>query len=347
MEQELIERVKQATATRTPLCIRGGGSKAFYGRHCDGALLEVSGHRGVVSYAPSELVITARAGTPLAEIEALLARHNQMFSFEPPHFSPQTTLGGMVAAGLSGPRRPWGGSVRDAVLGVKLINGRGEVLRFGGQVMKNVAGYDLSRLMVGALGTLGVLLEVSLKVLPRPAEERTLAFELDADQAAARQIEWGRLPLPLSATLHQAGQLHVRLCGSGQGVRAALDTMGGEETSDRLWTDVREQTLAFFQSAGPLWRISLPAAAPALNLPGEILTEWGGALRWLQSGLPAEVLRQQVSALGGHATLFRGHDGRGEVFQPLPPALMALHRRVKQSLDPHGLFNPGRLYAGL
>lgn len=347
MEAELIERIREAAATRMALCIRGGGSKTFYGRRCEGASLDVSGHRGVISYEPSELVITARAGTPLAEIQALLAQNGQLLPFEPPHFGPNATLGGMVAAGLSGPRRPWGGSVRDAVLGVKLLNGRGEVLRFGGQVMKNVAGYDLSRLMAGALGTLGVLLEVSLKVLPRPAEELTRVFELGAEDAAARQIEWGRLPLSLSGTLYHAGRLHVRLCGSGQGVRAALDRLGGDEIVESPWTAAREQTIPFFQGEGPLWRISLPAAASALNLPGEILTEWGGALRWLRTDLPAETLRRRISAMGGHATLFRGHDGRGEVFQPLAPGMLALHQRLKLALDPHGIFNPGRLYKEL
>ena len=347
MEAELIERVKRAAAARTPLCIRGGGSKAFYGRHCDGELLDVSGHRGIVSYAPSELVVTARAGTPLAEIEAVLAEKGQLFPFEPSHFGPGATLGGMVAAGLSGPRRPWGGSVRDAVLGVRLINGRGEALRFGGQVMKNVAGYDLSRLMAGALGTLGVLLEVSLKVLPRPAEERTRAFELDAEAAAARQIEWGRLPLSLSGTLYDGERLFVRLCGSTQGVAAGLEALGGEEVTDGPWRGAREQTLPFFQGDGPLWRLSLPAAVSALNLPGTSLTEWGGALRWLRTDLPADLVRQRAAALGGHATLFRGHDGRGEVFQPLAPALRVLHMQVKQALDPQGIFNPGRMYAGL
>ena len=346
-EAELRERVLRAAANKMPLCIRGGGGKDFYGRHCEGELLDVSGHRGIVSYEPSELVITARAGTPLAEIEALLARNGQLLPFEPPHFGPNATLGGMVAAGLSGPRRPWGGSARDAVLGVKLLNGRGEVLRFGGQVMKNVAGYDLSRLMAGALGALGVLLEVSLKVLPRPAEERTRVFELGAEAAAARQIAWGRLPLSLSGTLYHAGRLHVRLCGSGQGVQAALDRLGGDEIAESPWLAAREQTLPFFQGEGTLWRISLPAAAPALNLPGEILTEWGGALRWLRTDLPAETLRRRVSAMGGHATLVRGHDGRGEVFQPLAPAMLALHQRLKLALDPHAIFNPGRLYEGL
>jgi len=374
----VVDRVQQAIAGRTPLSIRGGGSKAFYGRTCQDEVLDVAGHRGDIRYEPSELVFTARAGTPLVEIEALLAANNQMLPFEPPHFplplrgragerepathwinpcshspspSPEgggekcATLGGMVAAGLSGPRRPWGGSVRDAVLGVKLINGRGEVLRLGGQVMKNVAGYDLSRLMVGALGTLGVLLEVSVKVLPCPAEERTRVFELDAASAAARQIAWGRLPLPLSATLVHGGRLFVRLSGGPQGVRAACASMGGEEADAAIWGAAREQTLAFFRTDQPLWRISLPPAAPAL--PGEGLSEWGGALRWLVSDESAEHIRQRAAALGGHATLFRGHDGAAAVFHPLPPALLALHQRVKQALDPDGLFNPGRLYPEL
>jgi glycolate oxidase FAD binding subunit len=343
MEDQLIAQVQQALATRTPLCITGGGSKRFYGRPCTGEALELAGHRGIVAYEPAELVLTARAGTSLVEVEALLAANQQMFPFEPPSFSPHATLGGMVAAGLSGPRRPWGGAVRDAVLGVKLLNGRGEVLRLGGQVMKNVAGYDLSRLMTGALGTLGVMLEVSLKVLPRPAEERTLVFELDAAAAAARQIEWGRRPLPLSATLYHAGRLRVRLSGSSQGVRAAAAVLGGEETDSAIWADVREQRLAFFQAREPLWRISLPPAAPALA--GEILSEWGGALRWLVSTEPAESIRRRVVALGGHATCFRGPVD--QVFQPLSPPLLALHQRVKQALDPHGLFNPGRLYEAL
>lgn len=355
-EHALIARVRRAITGSAPLCIRGGGGKEFLGRAGPGDLLDLRGHAGDIRYEPSELVFTARAGTKLSEIETLLAANNQMLPFEPPHFSPNATLGGMVAAGLSGPRRPWGGSVRDAVLGVKLLNGRGEVLRLGGQVMKNVAGYDLSRLMVGALGTLGVLLEVSVKVLPRPAEERTLVFELDADIAAARQIAWGRQPLPLSATLYEAGRLYVRLSGSAQGVQAARAAMGGEElrshagawereNASALWAAAREQTLPFFQTNTPLWRISLPPAAPAL--PGEGLTEWGGALRWIVSDEPAEAMRQRAAALGGHATLFRGHDGMGEVFHPLPPAMLALHQRVKQALDPHGLFNPGRLYQGL
>jgi glycolate oxidase FAD binding subunit len=324
------------------LCIRGGNSKAFFGRACAGEALDVSRHRGIVAYEPTELVITARAGTPLVEIEAALAANNQMLSFEPPHFSPHATLGGMVASGLSGPRRPWGGSVRDAVLGVKLINGRGEVLRLGGQVMKNVAGYDVSRLMVGALGTLGVLLEVSVKVLPRPACERTLVFE-----TATRTLP---PELPISASLLVDGKRYLRLSASSRCVEMAAGLLGGEAANQidpEIWTSVREQTHPFFAGQAPLWRVSLPAAAPDLDIPGPSLIEWGGAQRWLRTDLPANMLRQRVSARGGHATLFRGHHGAAEVFQPLAPAMLALHQRVKQALDPHGIFNPGRLYAEL
>jgi glycolate oxidase FAD binding subunit len=340
MQDKLIEQVQQAISRRTTLCIVGGGSKAFYGRACTGETLDLSGHCGIVAYEPTELVITARAGTPLAEIEAALAANNQMLPFEPPHFSEQTTLGGMVAAGLSGPRRPWGGSVRDAVLGVKLLNGRGEVLRLGGQVMKNVAGYDVSRLMVGAMGTLGVLLEVSVKVLPRPACERTVAF--DSTTKPPRLSE-----MPISASLELDGRLFLRLSASSRCVEMAADSLGGEAADAAIWTAARDQTLPFFQTDLPLWRISLPPAAPALNLPGNELIEWAGAQRWLASDLPAKTIRQRVAALGGHATLFRNHAATDPVFQPLPPAMLALQQRIKQALDPHALFNPGRMYPEL
>lgn len=342
IESQLVDQVLAAAANLTPLHIHGGNSKAFYGRACAGVPLDVSGHRGIVAYEPTELVITARAGTPLAEIEAALAANNQMLPFEPPHFSSAATLGGMVAAGLSGPRRPWGGSVRDAVLGVKLLNGRGEVLRLGGQVMKNVAGYDVSRLMAGALGTLGVLLEVSIKVLPRPVCERTLVFEADAR---------GLPPLlPISASLEVDGKRYLRLSASFRCVETAAELLGGEgvyPADPEIWNAVREQTHPFFAGAAPLWRVSLPAATSPLDVPGLCLIEWGGALRWLRTDFPAAMLRQRVAALGGHATLFRGDHGSGDIFQPLPPALLALHQRVKHALDPHGIFNPGRLYEGL
>lgn len=347
LESGLMEQVLQAVAAKMPLVIRGGGSKASYGRASAGTPLELSAHCGIVSYEPTELVLTARAGTPLAEIESLLASRGQMLPFEPPHFGAAATFGGMIAAGLSGPRRPWSGAVRDAVLGVKLLNGRGQVLNFGGQVMKNVAGYDLSRLMAGSLGTLGVILEASVKVLPRPAAELTLVQEASASEAAERLLAWGRQPLPLSASLYHDGRLWLRLCGAEKGVLAAKEAIVGEVAGSDIWTQVREQTLPFFLGQAPLWRISLPPAAKALDLPGEALTEWGGALRWLASDASPELIRSRAQALGGHATLFRGHDGKGEVFHPLSAPLAALHGRVKQALDPHGLFNPGRLYPTL
>lgn len=356
-EARILEQVRAAIASKSPLRIVGGGSKAFLGRTTPGEVLDIRHHGGVVSYAPSELVITARAGTSLLEIEALLAEHGQMLPFEPPHFQAlhigpalpgehrSTTFGGMIAAGLSGPRRPWAGAVRDAVLGVKVLNGRGEVLNFGGQVMKNVAGYDVARLMAGAQGTLGVILEASVKVLPRPPVELTLGQQASPAEAARRLIEWGRLPLPVSASLHQGDQLWLRLSGSEQGVAAARARIGGEVLDNRIWPQVRDHDLPFFQHEGPLWRIAVPAAAPAVNLGPNEVSEWGGALRWLRTDSQAETIRHRARQLGGHATLFRG--AAEAEFQPLPPQLLALHRRIKAAFDPLALFNPGRLYPDL
>ena len=345
--EALIGQVRDAIATRTPLSIRGGESKVFYGRRVDARPLEMVSHAGVISYEPSELVISARAGTPLAEIESLLARHRQMLPFEPPHFGEHATFGGMLAAGLSGPRRPWAGALRDAVLGVTLINGKGETLRFGGRVMKNVAGYDVSRLMAGSLGTLGVILDAAVKVLPCPETEITLSQTCDTATALARLAAWGRLPLPISATIHGDGRLMLRLSGTVSGVRAARARVGGDEMNHEVWREVREQTLQFFHGDTPLWRMSLPPATPMLALSGEPVMEWGGALRWLRSDAPAATIFAAASAAGGHAALFRHHDGGGEVFAPLAPALMSLHRRVKAAFDPLGLFNPGRMVADL
>ncbi len=346
---ELQETVRTATARGTALHIRGGGTKDFYGRQINGQALDVSKHRGILAHEPTELVITARAGTPLAEIEAALAEKNQMLAFEPPAFGPSATLGGTIACGFSGPRRPWSGSARDFVLGAKILNGRGEILRFGGQVMKNVAGFDVSRLMVGALGTLGILLDISLKVLPRPEAEQTLAFALPPDRAIATMNEWSRQPLPLSAAAHVGDTLYIRISGAGSALRAARARLGGElvEKGDELWRELNEQQRQFFEGQQPLWRLSVPPATAHLNLPGKWLIDWGGAQRWLKSDTAAADIRRAAEAAGGHATLFRGGDRDGEVFHPLPQPLAALHRRLKQSFDPAGILNPGRLYAGL
>lgn len=349
ISQHLREAVLQAAAEKIPLAIAGGNSKAFYGRSIQAKTLDVTGHRGIVDYEPTELVITARAGTPLSEIEAALAENGQMLGFEPPYFGDDATLGGTVACGLSGPRRPYAGSVRDFVLGIKLLNGKGEILRFGGQVMKNVAGYDLSRLMTGALGLLGVILEVSLKVLPRPARELTLIHQCPLDQAIQMLNRWAGKPYPISASCYDGERLYVRLSGTASGVQAASRQVGGDTMDEGtdLWSALREQQHPFFFGDEPLWRLSVPPATPPLVLEGEWLLEWGGAQRWLHSNVSAQTIRQIAAAAGGHATLFRGGDRQGQVFSPLDPVLKRLHHNLKQAFDPQQIFNPGRMYSDL
>lgn len=343
----LQDTLREAIAQCIPLCIVGGNTKSFYGRATQGERLSVAGHRGVVNYEPTELVITARAGTPLADIEALLAEHGQRLPFEPPHFGADSTLGGAVASGLSGPHRPYAGSARDFVLGVTVLTGKGEILRFGGQVMKNVAGFDVSRFMAGSLGTLGILLEVSLKVLPRPEYEQTLLFESSDHDAIQRMNAWAGQSLPLSAALFDNGWLYLRLSGSTAAVHAVHGRLGGETIADAaaFWAEVRDHRHPFFGDDIPLWRLSVPPAAPPLDLPGEWLLDWGGAQRWLKTDNAATTIREAATKAGGHATLFRGGDREGEVFHPLPPALMALHRRLKAAFDPHGILSPGRMYS--
>ncbi|WP_312166006.1 glycolate oxidase subunit GlcE [Massilia timonae] len=345
------ERVRAAASDRQPLCIRGGGSKDWYGGAPQGAVLDTRDHAGIVDYEPTELVITARCGTPLAEIEALLARHNQMLAFEPPHFGANATVGGTVAAGLSGPRRASSGATRDFVLGARLLDGKGDVLAFGGKVMKNVAGYDVSRMLAGSMGTLGLLLEVSLKVLPRPFAEATLRFEMSEIDAIRRLNEWGGQPLPLSGSAWCGGQLALRLSGAEAAVDAAMRLLGGEAVphpdAAAFWTDLREQRHAFFTGSEPLWRLSVPSTTGALVLGGDQLIEWGGAQRWLRTGgdaATADTVRRTAQACGGHAALFRGGDKEIGVFQPLAPALARIHARMKDAFDPAHIFNPGRLY---
>ncbi len=349
---EWSERVRAAALSGTPLRIRGGDTKRFYGNPTTGEELDIRAYRGIVSYEPSELVITVRAGTPLREVEELLADQRQVLAFEPPHFGMAATVGGCVAAGLAGPRRaamgPVSGAVRDHVLGMQLLDGRGKLLKFGGTVMKNVAGYDMARALVGSHGILGVIVEVSLKVLPAPLLETTLEFRLSQAEALRKLNEWGGQPWPISASAWHDDGLRVRLSGSKAAVESACAALGGErgELGD-YWRNVREQTLPFFSTSKPLWRISVPTTAPPLDIEGAPLIEWGGALRWVHSELPAATIRAQAAAVGGHATLFRG-DARGAgVFAPLPPAALALHQRLKAEFDPARLFNRGRLYAEL
>jgi len=344
----LIDRVRAAAAARTSLVIRAGGTKDFYGNTVSGEALDPRGCAGIVAHEPTELVVTVRCGTPLTELEAALDAQGQMLAFEPPHFGAGATVGGCVATGLSGPRRATAGSVRDFVLGTKLLDGRGDVLSFGGTVMKNVAGYDVSRLLAGSLGTLGVILEVSLKVLPKPPAETTLRFELDESSAIKRMNEWSGRPLPISATAWRDGSLGVRLSGARAAVDAARAALGGERIDDApatsFWRGIREHTDPFFVVNASLWRLSLPSSAEPLGLAGEQMIEWGGAQRWLRSSETAHEIRKRAQALGGHATLFRGGDHVG-VFAPLTAPIAAIHRRLKAEFDPAGIFNPGRMYS--
>ena len=357
----LVDQVRAAAAHGRALRIRGGGTKAFYGEDAPADLeeqtLDVGGLRGISAYEPSELVVTVRAGTPLAELEAELARAGQWLPFEPPHFAPGGTVGGMVAAGLSGPARASAGSVRDYVLGATLLNGRAELLSFGGQVMKNVAGYDVSRLLAGSLGMLGVICEVSLKVLPQPVARRTLRLELDQAQAVAQLNAWGAQPLPLQASAWWQGTLVLRLAGAQAAVASAHERMGGEEVdparADAFWTGLRDHSDEYFHAAAQavdagsrLWRLALPSTCPPLALAGSTLIEWGGAQRWLLTDEPAEAVRAAVQAAGGHATVWRGHKGCG-AFDALSPPLARIHRELKQAFDPKHLFNRGRLVRGL
>ena len=346
---QLQDRVRDAVAAATPLCIAGGDSKAFHGRTPVGERLEVREHQGIVNYEPTELVISARAGTPLRLVEDTLASEQQMLAFEPPHFGEAATLGGTIACNLSGPRRPYAGAARDFVLGTRVINGKAEILAFGGEVMKNVAGYDVSRLMTGAMGTLGVLLEVSLKILPRPEVELTLAQALPVQEALERLHAWGRLPLPVSGTCYDGRQLVVRLSGTAGAVSAARARIGGDtiDAGHGFWESLREHRHPFFANERPLWRLSLASSTPPLELAGDWLYEWGGAQRWLATEEPAATVRAAAQQAGGHATLYRNMATREAVFQPLSAGLMTLHQRLKQAFDPAGIFNPGRMYPEL
>jgi glycolate oxidase FAD binding subunit len=348
-----IEAFRARILERKPLRIRGGGSKDFYGGMAAGELLDTRGHAGIVNYEPTELVVTARCGTPLAELESALAARRQCLACEPPHFG-VATVGGAVAAGLSGPRRAAVGSLRDFVLGVKLMDGEGRVHRFGGEVMKNVAGFDVSRLIAGSLGTLGLILEVSLKVLPVTPGDASLRFEMPQDKALEAMNRWAGQPLPLVASCWQDGVLTLRLAGARAAVEAACARLGGSVVADAealvFWQGLREQTADFLGGEAALWRLSLPSAAPPLDLPAAMLIEWGGAQRWMRGDADVARMRDVAARAGGHATLFRGGQGEqrsGGVFTPLPPPLMEVHRRLKQSFDPYGVFNPGRLYPEL
>ena len=350
--QRWRDQIRAAGAENRTLAISGAGSKSFYGLPVDGEVLDTREYQGIIGYEPTELVMTARCGTPLSEIEATLAANGQMLAFEPPRFGRSPTIGGVVATGLSGPRRMAAGAVRDFVLGVRLLNGAGDLLGFGGQVMKNVAGYDVSRMLTGSLGCFGVIAEVSLKVVPKSRQETTLQLSLSEPEALARLNGWAGQPLPISGSLWLDGTLTVRLSGAEAAVDAARRKLGGDVLdngqAESLWTGVRDQSHRFFAEEGAaLIRLSLPDTAAPIALSEPQLIEWSGAQRWCRADIgQLQQIRALAASAGGHATLFRTPPGHGasHVFTPLSKPLLRIHRALKQSFDPAGVFNRGRMY---
>ena len=359
---QLIDQVLTARAKLQPILIRGGGTKAFYGnpfvQQTDAPIvLDMRGVSGIVNYHPSELVMTALAGTPLREVVQTLEAAGQMLAFDPPAFGVEATLGGCISAGLSGPGRFGAGPVKDFVLGAHLLDAQGRVLKFGGEVMKNVAGYDVSRLLTGAMGMFGALTQVSVKVAPKPFEVCTLEWEMTEAQALERCLSWRAHPLPIAATVWEpfgsTGRLRVRLSGAAAAIRSACGKLGGErlaaDDAQQYWIDVREQQLTFF-STPVLWRIACAPGSPVLNL-GPTLAEWGGGQRWIAAECDASQVRAAAEKVGGHATLFKFPAGytlpTQGVFHPLSAGVAMISKRLKQEFDPQAAFNPGRLIAGI
>ena len=356
---ELQQQVQSSIDLHSPILIRGGNSKAFYGRRVANTsnIIDLKNHTGILDYDPAELAITVRAGTRLQDLERLLDEHQQMLAFEPPVFSEHSTIGGVVAAGMSGPRRAFSGSIRDAILGVEIINGDGNIVQFGGQVMKNVAGYDMSRLMVRSMGTLGVILSLSLRVIPKPAKEITLVFDSTQEESLTYCKQWRNQHLPISATSWCRGKVYLRLSGSDITLAVAQQKLSQQinveemEEGEVFWQSIRNQTHDFFTAINkPLWRLSLPINTPVIaRFEGELLTEWGGTQRWVSNNAPANIIRAVVKRHKGYATLFNAQQHLPEVppFPILVPELLVLHKNLKRKLDPHNIFNPGRIYRDL
>jgi glycolate oxidase FAD binding subunit len=345
---EIASKIQDAFKQKQALQIKSGNTKHFYGRNIQAETLSVANHTDIIEYEPSELYITARSGTSLIEIEQAVADQNQILPCEPPHFGTTATLGGMVACGLAGPRRVNAGNVRDCILGTEILNGKGELLRFGGKVMKNVAGYDVSRLMCGALGTLGVLMSVSLRLLPKPSCEQTIAIAVDSDTAINKMNQWASTPMPISATFYDGNELYIRLSSSATAVKACKKIIDGHqiEENDIFWNSIKEQTHDFFNSDIPLWRISVPPNTETLNIPGVSVMEWNGALRWYKSDANENTIRSEAERVSGHANLFRGNVTQ-QVFHPLTEPSMKLHKKIKLVLDPASILNPAKMFAEL
>lgn len=355
ISSELQHSVKDAIANKTPIYIHGGNSKLFFGNPVDAKPLDVSKHTGVISYDPTELCITVRAGTLLSDIEKILNAENQILPFEPPQYSPNATIGGALAAGISGPRRAYTGSARDAILGVKIINGEGEIVSFGGQVMKNVAGYDLSRMMVRSHGTLGLILEVSIRLLPKPKNEVTISLVAPQDYALNYFQSLRTQQLPVTATAWFDDQVFMRLSGSYKSIESQLEklnekmTLNTVENSTQFWSDIRDHKHDFFARTNrPLWRLSLPPVSTEIvQINDNQLIEWGGAQRWVNTNTPANIVHNSANSRNGFATLFQGDLPEKSSFPKLEENLMKLHKQLKNNMDPHRVFNPGRMYSGL
>ena len=353
MNDHSIEDFRARILERKPLRIRGGGGKDFYGGELVGDVLDTRTHSGIVNYDPTELVITLKAGTTLKEAQLVLATRRQYLPFDAPLFAGAevATIGGVVAAGLSGPRRASVGALRDFVLGMRVMDGVGRELKFGGEVMKNVAGYDVSRLMTGSMGTLGVILDVSLKVLPMPMTEATLRIEMTQIRALELMNQWSGEALPISATCWVDGVLSVRLSGAEPAVRAAQSRLGGaivdEAQAHIFWNSLRDIQHEFFTRDETLWRLSTPSVTPQLTWTNESLIEWGGAQRWFYSTAAASEIHTLAASVGAGATAFKNGNRSGHVFAPLTPAVLALHQRIKAQFDPHDIFGRGRLHPDL
>lgn len=349
-EQRIQQQVQAAFNDHQTLHITGGNSKAFYG-HPVSADQELSTleHSGIISYEPSELVITVKSGTPLTDVEALLAEHDQQLPFEPPDYNGKTTIGGMVAAGLSGPRRPYAGAVRDSVLGVTIINGKGKIIHFGGEVMKNVAGYDVSRLITGSLGTLGVILDVSIKTRPAPLGNLIIKQKISVKQAIATMRKTAHMPITQTASVYENGYMYLRLCGAESALQAAKEVVDGEvsEPMPGFWASIKNHRHEFFHDSSNLWRVSVQGNAAMPDFSHESLIEWNGALRWIKTDADAATIRAYAKNNDGHATRFNRSAAQEDCFQEMPAAIFALHQRIKHAMDPKGIFNPGRMYEGL
>lgn len=349
--ETLCAQVEACARSGTALRPQGAGSKHFYGGPLQGEALDMRAHSGILEYEPTELVITAKAGTPLAEIEAALAENRQELAFEPPRFSAESTLGGTICAGLSGPGRLARGPVKDYVLGCTVVDGKGQLLHFGGTVMKNVAGYDVSRMLPGSMGTLCIAVDLSIKVMPLAPAGATLRFDFNQNEAISQINTWLGQPLPISASAWENGVLWVRLRGAQAAVTAAIQTMGGEvvaeEVASAYWLSLRDQTHGFFKTSADIWRLAVPPTTHDLGLEGDMLVEWAGGQRWLKAepGLSADMIRGAASRAGGHATLYRteSSDARLNAFQMPSAAMLTLQRRLKQELDPVGILSPQRI----